>query len=171
MTSDRSTVPTASKSRNSKCRDQSDTDNDTSGSYLRWNEDPTVYDEYKEDGVGTSERPSKRIRKQNNVTNVSTFGNIGAMGRECEGPDYVTYAFTEQVNGESDTPTVAEAFAGPNASEWEESIFNENNSLFKREVFEVIELPEGRKVLKNQNYILNKLKRLSEERMKFKARL
>jgi hypothetical protein len=50
-----------------------------------------------------------------------------------------------------------------------ESIDNENNSLFKREVFEVVDLPPGQKALKSK-YIL-KLKRLSEGRMKFKARL
>ena len=68
-----------------------------------------------------------------------------------------------------DNPTVREALDSPHAEDWANSIYNENVSLMKREVFDVVDLPEGRKALKSR-YLL-KLKKMAEGRMKFKARL
>ncbi len=69
-------------------------------------------------GVGTNdERPGKRVRKQNTVTNASTFGDIGYT---AVGDPEVT-----------DNPTVSEALDGPHAEDWVNSIYNENVSLMK----------------------------------------
>ncbi len=68
-----------------------------------------------------------------------------------------------------DNPTVCEALNGLHMNDWRESIQNANVSLVKREVFEVVDLPEGRKALKSR-YVF-KLKKMAEGRMKFKARL
>jgi hypothetical protein len=89
------------------------------------------------------------------VTNASAFGDIG----------YTAVGDPEA----TDNPTVSEALDGPHAEDWANSIYNENVSLMKREVFEVVDLPMGRKALKSR-YLL-KLKRMAEGRMKFKARL
>ncbi len=40
-----------------------------------------------------------------------------------------------------DNPTVRETLDGPHADDWAESIYNENVSLMKREVFKVVDLP------------------------------
>ncbi len=39
------------------------------------------------------------------------------------------------------------------ADDWAESIYNEIVSLMKREVFEVVDLSEGRKVLKSSSQV------------------
>jgi hypothetical protein len=96
------------------------------------------------------------VRKQNIVTNASAFGDIG----------YTAVGDPEA----TDNPTVSEALDGHHAEDWANSIYNENVSLMKREVFEVVDdLPMGRKALKSR-YLL-KLKKMAEGRMKFKARL
>ncbi len=100
-------------------------------------------------------RPGKRVRKQNIMTNASAFGDIG----------YTAVGDPEA----TDNPTLSEALDGPHAKDWANSIYNENVSLMKREVFDVVDLPEGRKALKSR-YLL-KLKKMAEGRMKFKARL
>ncbi len=72
-------------------------------------------------GVGTlvDERPGKRVRRQNVVTNASSFGDI----------DYAAVGDPVPV----DNPTVHEALNGPHVEDWRESIHNENMSLVKRE--------------------------------------
>jgi hypothetical protein len=105
------------------------------------------------------ERPGKRQRKPNIVTNVSEFGDIG----------YAAAVEEEDCKEESDTPTVREALNGSHADEWQQSIQNENDSLRKRNVFTIVDLPAGRKALKAK-YIL-KLKSMAEGRKKYKARL
>ncbi len=59
------------------------------------------------------ERPSKRQRKPNIVTNVSSeFGDIG----------YAAAVEEEDCEEESDTSTVREALKGSHADEWQQSI-------------------------------------------------
>ncbi len=58
------------------------------------------------------ERPDKRVRKQNIVTNASAFGNI----------DYTAVGDPKA----TDIPTVSEAWDGPHAEDWANSTYNEN---------------------------------------------
>jgi hypothetical protein len=45
-----------------------------------------------------------------------------------------------------DNPTAREALNSPHVEDWRKSIYSENVSLVKREVFEVVDLlPEGRR--------------------------
>jgi hypothetical protein len=155
-TSGSSAVSTAAKPRCSKYQGTSGTGSMTREKTSSERSEPLDTGE-KRRGVRTSdERPGKRVRKQNIVTNASSFGDIGYTAVDG-GPEPM------------DNPTVSEALDGPHADDWAESINNENVSLMKREVFEVVNLSEGRKALKSR-YAL-KLKKMAEGRMKFKARL
>jgi hypothetical protein len=166
-TGDKGVVPTALKSRNSKYRGMSNTGSATQvetsrGSALSVDEEKgnRVSSSSDATGVGiASERPGKRIRRPNVVTNVSEFGDIGYA------------AAVEEVDSqeENEAPTVHEALRGPQTEEWQESIQNENESLRKRNVFSVLDLPVGRKALKSK-YIL-KIKSMADGRKKYKARL
>jgi hypothetical protein len=91
------------------------------------------------------------LNRKNIVTNASSFGDIGYV---------VAVGDPEPV----DNPTIREALKGPHVEDWRESIHNETVSVVMREVFQVVDLPEGRKALRSR-YVL-KLKKYARTLVK-----
>jgi hypothetical protein len=108
-TSGSSAVPTAVKPRRSKYQGTSGTGSMTRENTSSERSEPLDTGD-KRRGVTTNvERPGKRVRKKNVVTNASSFGDIGYTA--VDGPEPM------------DNPTVSQALDGPHADEWAESIY------------------------------------------------
>ena len=103
--------------------------------------------------TGKYRRVSNRKRTPNNVTNVSSLGDIGSSRDIYKD---VCNMFSESggdAEDEKDPASTKEALNGARSKEWQESIDAENRALYDREVFDVIERPEELGLLNTFLYI------------------
>ena len=100
---------------------------------------------------GSNRRVSTRTRFQNRVTNISSLGDIGGDGAKVY--QSVCNMFSDTGGGEEeelDPISTYGALNGPWGQDWAASIEAENQALFDRDVFEVVDKPPGVHLLKSR---------------------
>ena len=127
-------------------------------------------DDITEDDVTNIEEPATEVDQGQLAINSPVESTLRRSGRDRPPPDY----YGMQVNVVSDLPkepsTIEEASASLDKEKWKAAMQREMNSLKENQVWELVELPEGRKAVGSK--WVYKLKTYSDGSIeRYKARL
>ncbi|CAI7836866.1 unnamed protein product [Closterium sp. NIES-53] len=97
-----------------------------------------------------ADRPRRNVRPPNRLTYPS-FGKpkvvrAGSVAEQCD-EDEIAHCYWAAV---PEPKTLAEALSGPDAEKWKQSVKEEYDSLLENEMWELCELPPGKKAISSK---------------------
>ncbi|CAI7886877.1 unnamed protein product [Closterium sp. NIES-54] len=100
--------------------------------------------------AGSADRPRRDVRPPNRLTYPS-FGKpkvvwAGSVAEQCD-EEEIAHCYWAAV---PEPNTLAEALSGPDAEKWKQSVKEEYDSLLENEMWELCELPPGKKAISSK---------------------